>query len=111
MPQLWRLEACQPVPGTANRGAWLLAEPRYIWRVDLIGIALVAVLLVFGGRYLYQRSPKQRERRQIKSLMIDCDGDQELAERLIFAEMERQEGLSFAEAARRARNRLRHDRR
>jgi hypothetical protein len=79
--------------------------------VDLLGVALVVVLIVLAGRYLYQRSPKQRERRQIKALLIACDGDQDLAERLMFAEMEREDGIAFAEAARRAQKRLARDRR
>jgi len=84
---------------------------RYIRAVNVIGLILVFVLCVLGARYLYQHSPKQRERRQIKALMLACDGDQELVERLIFAEMEREEGIGYGEAARRARNRLARDRR
>ena len=79
--------------------------------MDLLGILLVVVLLVLGGRYFHRRRPKQRERRQIKALLLACDGDQELVERLIFAEMEREDGIGFAEAARRARHRLSRDRR
>jgi hypothetical protein len=79
--------------------------------VDVLGIILVLVLVALAGRYLYRRSPKQRERRAIKALMLACGGDQELAERLIFAEMERQQDIGFGEAALRARRRLSRDRR
>ncbi|MGD8861935.1 MAG: hypothetical protein PVI30_18130 [Myxococcales bacterium] len=79
--------------------------------MDVLGIALLIVLLVVGVRWLYKQSPKQRERSEIKALLQECDGDQELVERLIFAEMRRQEGISFTEAARRARRRLKRDRR
>lgn len=79
--------------------------------MDVLGLILVAVLLALGARWFLARRPKRRERAEIRRLLIDCDGDQDLVERLIFAEMQRQEGIGFAEAARRARNRLRRDRR
>ncbi len=84
---------------------------RYTSRVNAIGIVLLLVLLALGGRYLYQQSPKRRERRRIKALLLACDGDQELCERLIFAEMERDASLGFGQAAQRARERLARDRR
>ena len=79
--------------------------------MNLIGIALVLVLLLLGARYLHQHSPKQLQRRRIKSLYIACGGDQDLVERLIFAETERAPDVDLGEAARRARERLIRDRR
>jgi|1185.fasta_scaffold582507_2 hypothetical protein len=79
--------------------------------MNAIGMALAAVLGVLGVRWLLQQRPKRRERAQVKALMLECDGDQELVERLIFSEMDRDEGIDFAEAVRRARNKLRRDRR
>jgi len=76
-----------------------------------MGLAVLAVLAVFAYRFIDGRRPKKRERRELTELMQACDGDQDLAERLIYAEMEHQEGLSYAEAARRARARLARDRR
>jgi hypothetical protein len=82
-------------------------------QMDVFGVVLlvVVVLLVAVGGYLYRRRPKQRERRQINALLIACQGDQALAERLMFAEMQRDEHISYAEAARRALARLTRDRR
>lgn len=89
----------------------MAGHPEYISTVDVLGIILVLVLVALAARYLYRRSPKQRERREIKALLLACRGDQELAERLIFAEMERQQDIGFGEAALRARRRLQRDRR
>lgn len=79
--------------------------------MNVIGIALAVVLGALGLRWLSAQSPKRHERAQIKALLIECDGDQDLVERLIFAEMEREEDIAYGEAARRARNRLKRDRR
>jgi hypothetical protein len=79
--------------------------------MNLIGIALAVVLAALGLRWLLAQRPKRRERAQIKALLIECDGDQDLVERLIFAEIEREDGIAYGEAARRARNRLKRDRR
>jgi hypothetical protein len=78
--------------------------------MDVVGVVLLVLLVAVGG-YLYRRRPMQRERRQIKALSIACHGDQALAERLMFAELQRAEGISYAEAARRALARLTRDRR
>ena len=77
----------------------------------VMGMALLLVLVVLGGRWLYERRPARRERREIKELLLLCDGDQDLVERLVFRELERAEGLSMEQAARRARRRLARDRR
>jgi hypothetical protein len=79
--------------------------------VRLIGYILLAVLALLALRWLLARRPKVRERTQIKALLRACDDDQAMAERLIFAEMERDPDISFGEAARRARWRLTRDRR
>jgi len=78
--------------------------------MDLMGLAIVGVLVVFAYRYIDGRRPKKRERRALGELMEDCNGDQELVERLIFAEMEHHPEMNFSEAARRARARLARDR-
>ncbi|MDD9934232.1 MAG: hypothetical protein OXT09_11550 [Myxococcales bacterium] len=78
--------------------------------MDILGIAVVIVLAIVAGRWLYARQPKQRERRELRELMLLCDGDSELAQRLVMRELERDEGLSTTEAARRARRRLARDR-
>jgi Na+-transporting methylmalonyl-CoA/oxaloacetate decarboxylase gamma subunit len=78
--------------------------------VLLVLIVLVVLIVAIGG-YLYRRRPKQRERKQIKALVIACRGDQALAERLMFAEMQRTEGISYADAARSALASLARDRR
>lgn len=49
-------------------------------------------------------------RAEARALVHDCHGDQELAERLIFAEIERDESLTISAAARAARDRLKRDR-
>lgn len=79
--------------------------------MDVLGVIVVAVLLALGVRWLIARSPKRRERAQLARLLADCDVDRDVMERLVFAEMQRDEGIGFGEAARRARNRLRRDRR
>jgi hypothetical protein len=79
--------------------------------MNLIGIALAVVLAALAVRSLIAQRPKRRERAQIKALLVECDGDQDLVERLIFAEMERDDDIAYGEAARRARNRLKRDRR
>jgi hypothetical protein len=79
--------------------------------MNVIGIALAVVLGALGLRWLSAQRPKRRERAQIKALLQECGGNQDLVERLIFAETEREEGIGFGEAARRARNRLKRDRR
>lgn len=79
--------------------------------MSVLGLILVGVLGVVIARWLWSRRPKSRERAELTALMRAVDGDQELVERLIFAEMEREEGLSFTQAARRARVRLERDRR
>jgi hypothetical protein len=79
--------------------------------MDVMGLALLAVLVVLGGRWLYERQPARRERNQIKELMLLCDGDEELVQRLVFRELEREPELSMGQAARLAARRLRRDRR
>ena len=79
--------------------------------MSILGLALLAVLAVFAVRWLLAQRPARKERDQIRALMLECDGDQELVERLIFAEMQRHEGIGFGEAARRARRRMNRDRR
>ena len=79
--------------------------------MDLMGLAIVVVLVIFAYRYIDGRRPKKRERRELTELMEDCNGDQDLVERLIFAEMENHPNMDFKEAARRARARLSRDRR
>lgn len=77
--------------------------------MNVLGFVLAAVLLALLGHFLYKRLPKQRQRREIRALLLRCAGDQSLVERLIFAEMQRDESLDFADAARRARLRLERD--
>jgi hypothetical protein len=79
--------------------------------MKLLGIILIAVLATLALRWLLTQRPKERQRAQIKALMRECDADQELAERLLYAEKDREDGIPFGEAARRARQRLRRDRR
>jgi hypothetical protein len=78
--------------------------------VHILGLIVLAVLFALGVRHLYNQRPSEQRRRQIKSLLQECNGDQELAERLIFVEMQRDESIDYAEAARRARSRLKRDR-
>ena len=77
--------------------------------MDILGLILLVVLLVVGGRWLWSRQPKKVERSHIKALMMQCHGDQDLVERLIFAEMERTPHISMGEASVRARKRLLSD--
>jgi len=79
--------------------------------MNLMGLALVAVLVMLGARKLYAKRPKQRERTKMRDLLLACHGDQMVAERLIFAELQRAPGLDFGEAAHRAHQRLQRDRR
>lgn len=82
--------------------------------MSILGLVLVAVLVIVGGRWAYQRleaqKPKQRERRELRELLLECNGDDHLAQRLIFLEMQRDADLSFEQAAKRARTRLKRDR-
>lgn len=80
-----------------------------------MGLAVIVAVVVVAARWLYprlvSRTPKGRERAQLRALLQTCHGDEQLAERLIFAEMQQDERLSFEQAARRANKRLRRDRR
>jgi phage terminase small subunit len=75
---------------------------------------ILVLLAICGGVVAwqrYRRSPKQLRRKQIAALRRACGGDQELVERLIFGELQRNPKLDYAEAARRALERLARDRR
>ena len=76
-----------------------------------MGVAVVVVLLLVAARWLFERQPQRRERNQIKDLLLLCDGDEALVERLIFRELERDGSLSMGQAARLAARRLSRDRR
>ena len=78
--------------------------------LSVVGLCLVLVLAVVGYRQLDKRRPKQRQRAAIKALLQECHGDQELCERLLFAELERAPQLDYTQAAVRARKRLMRDR-
>jgi len=74
-------------------------------------LGLILIVAIAGlGIYLYRRAPRQRVRKQVRALLLACRGDQELVERLIFAELQRAD-VSYDEAARRALARLIRDRR
>lgn len=75
-----------------------------------LALVLIAVLLGLAGIHLYRRFGRKRKRSEIKALLEDCNGDQDLVERLIFAEMQRDESLTIHAAARAARVRLQRDR-
>lgn len=83
--------------------------------MNLVGLALAAALLVVVGRWLYRillsRTPKARERAELRALMLLCHGDDRLAQRLISSELERKPGLNYEQAARMCRRRLERDRR
>lgn len=82
--------------------------------MSILGLVLVAVLVIVGGRWLHQRlerqKPKNRERAELRELLLECNGDDHLAQRLIFLEMQRDGDLNFEQAAKRARHRLKRDR-
>ena len=78
--------------------------------MDLLGIALVAVMIIVAARALYQRRPVTRQRTRMRELVRACHGDSELAERLVFAELQRAPGLDLGEAAHRAFKRLSRER-
>jgi hypothetical protein len=78
--------------------------------VQIVAVIVLAVLFALGVRHLYNQRPSQKRRRQIQALLQECNGDQDLVERLIFVEMQRDEAIDYAEAARRARSRLKRDR-
>lgn len=78
--------------------------------MNVLGLLLAAVLLFLGGRYFYGRYRQGRMRRAVHALRAQCGGDQALVERLIFAEMQKDESLDITSAARRARLRLERDR-
>ena len=77
--------------------------------ITLAGLAVAAVLL--GIAVAISRRPTRRRKRALKALLEACHGEQDLAERLVLSEMERDDGIGYAEAARRARVRLQRDRR
>jgi len=83
--------------------------------MDVMGIVVGIVVLVVAARWLYPRfvaqTPKGRERAQLRALLQSCHGDEQLVERLIFAEMQHDQDLSFEQAARLANRRLKRDRR
>ena len=78
--------------------------------MSVLGLVLLAVLGVLGGRYLWTQRPAAKRKRHMTALLEACHRDQELAERLIMAELESTPDLDFGEAARRARARLIRDR-
>jgi len=78
--------------------------------MDVLGIILVAVLLAIGARALYAQRSKSPTRKHMRELIRACHNDAAMAERLVFAEMNRQPGLDIGEAARRARQRLLRER-
>lgn len=71
---------------------------------------LLALLLAALGYFLFGRGGAA-EQREVRRLIRVCNGDRELAERLIFSEMQRDTSLGIASAAQRARRRLARDRR
>lgn len=77
----------------------------------LLLLLVVGALVVVAVRKLHARSPEQRTRRQIQALKLACNGDQELVERLIFAELQKSPGIDYGEAAGRALANVRRDRR
>jgi len=85
-------------------GAW------HLGRVQLLGTLVSLLLLGLAGRYFWMRRPRARQRAQIQALRREAGGDQDLVERLIYAELEREPELSYEAAARRARERLKRDR-
>jgi hypothetical protein len=83
--------------------------------MSVLGVAVLVAVVVVAARWLYPRlkarTPKGRERAQLQALLQACHGDEHVAERLIFAEMQQDHDISFERAARRARKRLLRDRR
>ena len=79
--------------------------------MSVLGIALAIVLAIVAARYALGKAPARRRKNALRALLEACHGDQDLAERLVMSEMDRDEHIGFAEAAKRARARLRRDRR
>jgi hypothetical protein len=77
--------------------------------MNVLAVVLVVALLAFLATRLRERSPKRLERKQIRALRLACKGDQDLVERLLFAELQRSGDISYAEAASRALARLIRD--
>lgn len=75
----------------------------------LVPLAVAAVIAAAGYAYLRRRKPRG-PRSEARALIEDCNGDQEVAERLIFAEMQRDENMTLSAAVRAARVRLKRDR-
>ena len=78
--------------------------------MNVMGLAIVAVLALLAFRYFRDVRPKRKTRSAFQELLAACDGDQDLAERLVFAEVQKAPDLDLGEAARRARKRLLKDR-
>lgn len=76
----------------------------------VLGLLVLVVIAVVVQR-IHQRSPRQRTRRLIRELKLACHGDQDLVERLIFAELQQSPSIDYAEATRRALARVERDRR
>lgn len=79
--------------------------------MSVLGIILVLVLLAALVRILARRRPRAKRKAAIRDLLLYCEGDQELAERLMWNEMNAAPEIDFTTAARRAIQRLRRDQR
>lgn len=73
--------------------------------------ALVAVAGLVTIAWWTRRRSKRQRLDHVRALRLACKDDQELVERLMFAELQRDEQLDYAQAARRALLRLGRDRR
>lgn len=79
--------------------------------MSTMAAALAFVLAVAAVRWLLRQRPSAQRHAALKTLLQYCDGDDELASRLVIRETERDEDLSLAQAANRATDRLKRDRR
>lgn len=74
-------------------------------------VTLVVLAVLGAAAYAFLRRRKTGgPRSEARALIEDCNGDQELAERLIFAEMQRDDAMTLSAAVRAARQRLKRDR-
>lgn len=76
------------------------------WFGALLGLSLIGLL----ARTLWKRELRARRRTAVRELIQQCAGDQDLAERLMWQEMQDDPAVDFTDAARRATRRLQRDR-